>query len=113
VPQGSVLGPVLFICYINDMPDTVSSFIHMYADDTKIGRQVVTAEDSEILQADLNCVQQWSNNWQLKFNSEKCKVMHLGNTNSKATYTMKSDRVEMSLEHSIEEKDLVFGLTTN
>ena len=106
VPQGSVLGPVLFICYINDMPNTVSSFIYMYADDTKIGRQVATAEDSKKLQADLNRMQQWSDKWQLKFNSTKCKVMHLGYDNSKATYTMINDRVEVPLEHSSEEKDL-------
>jgi len=56
--QGSVLGPVLFVCYINDMPNTVSSFIYMYADDTKLGRRVTTAEDSKKLQADLDCIQQ-------------------------------------------------------
>ena len=106
VPQGSVLGPVLFICYINDMPDTVLSFIYMYADDTKIGRPVVTAEGSKKLQADLHCIQQWSEKWHLKFNSTKCKVIHFGHNNSKATYTMMNDKVDVPLEHSIEEKDL-------
>jgi len=60
VPQGYVLGPVLFVCYINDMPATVLSFIYMYADDTKIGREVGTEEDRKILQADLHRGEQWS-----------------------------------------------------
>jgi len=55
------------------MPNTVSSFIYMYADDTKIGRQVVTAEDSKTLQTDLNCIQQWFDKCQLKFNSKSAK----------------------------------------
>ena len=71
-----------------------------------IGRQVVTAEDSKELQADLNRIQQWSDKWQLKFNSTKCKVIHLGHDNSKATYTMVNDRTAVPLEHSTEEKDL-------
>jgi len=106
VPQGSVLGPVLFVCYINDMPATVLSFIYMYADDTKIGREVGTEEDRKILQADLHRVEQWSDEWQLKFNSKKCKVLHLGHDNNKATYSMKNDGVEVPLEHSNKEKDL-------
>ena len=73
VPQGSVLDPVLFICYINDMPNIVSSFIYMYADDTKICREMSNTLDSIELQADLNNIQKWSEQWQMKFNSAKCK----------------------------------------
>jgi len=69
VPQGSVLRPLLFISYINDMPETVSSFIYMYADDTKVVREVTTGRDCEELQADLDSIQHWSEKWQMKFNS--------------------------------------------
>jgi len=60
VTQGSVLGPLLLISYINDMPETVSSFIYMYVDDTKVVRKVTTARDCEELQANLDSIQHWS-----------------------------------------------------
>ena len=106
VPQGSVLGPLLFICYINDMPETVSSFIYMYADDTKVVREVTTTRDCEELQADLDSIQHWSEKWQLKFNSSKCKIMHLGHSSDRAEYTMNDNDIEISLEVISEEKDL-------
>ena len=84
VPRGSVLGPVLFIRYINDMPDIVSSIIYMYADVTKICREMSDTSDSGKLQVDLNNIQKWSEEWQLKFNITKCKVMHLGNANDQS-----------------------------
>ena len=81
IPQGSVLGPMLFVCYINDMPDVVDSPIHMFADDTKIFRQMTAQSDQVTLQIDLRQLEAWTKKWQLRFNEEKCKVMHLGQYN--------------------------------
>jgi len=106
VPQGSVLGPILFVCYINDMPDTISSFIHMYADDTKMSRVVNGKKDWKELQQDLESLQKWSDEWQLKFNSTKCKIMHLGKENRKHKYTMMENEKVITLEVTEEEKDL-------
>ena len=78
IPQGSVLGPLLFVLYINDLPDSVQSNILLFADDTKIFRQVSTAEDAEILQNDIDALNQWSEKWLLKFNIDKCHVLSLG-----------------------------------
>ena len=88
------------------MPETVSSFIYMYADDTKVVREVTTTIDCEELQADLDSIQHWSEKWQLKFNSSKCKIMHLGHSSDRAEYTMNDNGIEISLEVISEEKDL-------
>lgn len=115
VPQGSVLGPVLFICYVNDMPETVKSMIYMYADDTKIGREVSCERDGQALQTDLDSLVQWAHTWQLCFNVDKCKIMHLGSKNSGLDYTMKhyekGKEVLMTLQTTKEEKDLGIWIT--
>jgi len=72
VPEGSVLGPV------NDMPEMVSSFIFLYADDAKNSSKGSRCEDMEQLQIDLNSLGDWSRKWLLQFNLSKCKVMHFG-----------------------------------
>ena len=77
VPQGSVLGPLLFLVYVNDLLDGISSNGKLFADDAKIFRQIHDDRDKEILQEDLIKLQDWSNKWLLSFNEEKCKVMHV------------------------------------
>ena len=77
IPQGSVLGPMLFVLFINDLPDCVRSCIHIFADDTKIYHTVISKDDQDILQADLNSLQELSNRWLLKFHPEKCKIMSI------------------------------------
>jgi len=77
VPHGSVLGPILFvyICvfvFINDLLDTISSFIYIYADDTKMSRLVNVQSEWKALQHDLKSLQEWSDKWQLKCYRTKC-----------------------------------------
>ena len=81
VPQGSVIGPILFIIYINDLPEAIKSTCSIFADDTKIMHKVCTPQDSEELQEDLNKLTEWTKTWMLYFNVKKCKVIHFGPKN--------------------------------
>ena len=71
VPQGSVLGPLLFVLFINDLCEVVKSNIKLYADDSKIFRIIESDEDTTQLQADVDAAVEWSNRWLLPFNLEK------------------------------------------
>ena len=85
IPQGSVLGPLLFVIYINDLPDAIgneNSHIYMFADDTKVYRKIQKEADTEALQSDIKAMYDWSNKWLLKFHPEKCQVMRIGNKTS-------------------------------
>ena len=77
VPQGSVIGPILFLVYINDITDNVKSNVRLFADDTLIYRKIQSAGDSLILQSDLDIVSQWCRDWQLSLNIEKCVAMSI------------------------------------
>ena len=85
VPQGSVLGPILFLIYINDLETGLQSTISKFADDTKVGGRALTWRECEAIQNDLDKIIQWSEQWQMPFNLDKCKVMHFGTRNSKYT----------------------------
>jgi hypothetical protein len=107
VPQGSVIGPILFLIFINDIQDVVSnSSILIFADDTKIYRTVNNDSDRELLQRDITSVNNWSKKWQLKFNAKKCKVMHLGKSNHTFAYFMEDGVKVEYLMHVDHEKDL-------
>ena len=105
IPQGSVLGPLLFILYINDLPDTVQANLLLFADDTKVFNKVSSVEEATELQNDILALNCWSDRWLLKFNTDKCHVLTLGkfeNIMHTHRYTLYGDE----LDHVFEEKDL-------
>ena len=100
IPQGSVLGPVLFTIYINDLPDVVESICKIFADDTKLyGR----ASNRDSIQKDLKALMEWSKLWLLSFNIPKCSVLHMGKNNPEHKYYMDTDK---ELATTTAEKDI-------
>ena len=74
MPQGSVLGPLLFLIYINDLEDDISSKVLTFADDTKVFRKVINVADKQSLQDDLDKLVKWSEKWQMLFNLGSNKI---------------------------------------
>jgi len=87
VPQGSVLWPLLFLIYINDLEEEVVSKVFKFADDTRLFRQVNDTVDALGIQEDLDRLVQWADKWQMQFNVSKCKVMHVGKKNPRHHFT--------------------------
>ena len=102
VPQGSVLGPILFIVYINDIDTGIKGNLSKFADDTKLYGKVASQKDIDMLQDDLRRLFQWSQDWQMLFNVGKCKVLHFGHNNPKHEYTLGG----LPLASTSAEKDL-------
>ena len=105
IPQGSVLGPVLFTIYINDLLEGINSNGFMFADDAKIFHQVLCKEDADNLQKDLNTLENWSSKWLLNFNCDKCHVLTVGKLEN-IKHTQRYTLYEKELEHVFEENDL-------
>ena len=87
-PRGSILGPSLFVIFINDLDDGVINKLLKFADDTKIVSKVGTAEDVKVLQDDLHKLFQWSKDWQMLFNTDKSKIIHFGFNNNESSYVL-------------------------
>ena len=75
VPQGSVLGPCLFLFYVNDLLDNLSFAVHVFADDTLLYLAVKLQSDTNSLQKDLHELENWENKWLMEFNINKCQVL--------------------------------------
>ncbi|CAM4547301.1 unnamed protein product [Lepidochelys olivacea] len=102
VPQRSVLGPVLFNIFINDLEKGVNSEVAKFADDTKLLKIIKSQADCKELQKDLSKLGDWVTKWQMKFNVDKCKIMHIGKHDPNYTYKM----MESKLVVTTQEKDL-------
>jgi len=109
VPQGSVLGPILFLIYINDLDYGIRNWILKFADNTKVFSRANGSEDCASLQKDLDTLVNWSEEWQMLFNVGKCKVMHFGRNNPSNDYYMKSQKLEITDT----EKDLGIVITSD
>ncbi len=108
IPQGSVLGPLLFVIFINDLPEELQTRTYLFADDTKVYNVIRGEEDQTKLQQDLNKLEEWSDRWLLRFHPDKCKHMHVG----KQTETIhKYSLNNKELETIEEEKDI--GVTVD
>jgi ribonuclease P/MRP protein subunit RPP40 len=102
VPQGSVLGPILFLIYDNDIHGGIESTILKFADDTKLYRRITSEEDVTKLQEDLATLCKWSSEWLMLFEVDKCKILHLGHGSERVPYTMNG----VGLQAVQEETDL-------
>jgi len=109
VPQGSVLGPLLFLIFINDLEGGIKNWILKFADDTKIFSRVNNDTDRERLQQDLHKLTSWSTEWQMLFNVSKCKFMHIGKTSVQYSYSMNNKQLELVKE----ERDLGVLITSD
>ena len=93
VPQGSVLGPLLFLIYINDRDTNIVSKISKFSDDTKLCHIARNPHEIMELQEDINKLVEWANKWHLfankwaiNLNVDKCSVMHIGHNNMQDNY---------------------------
>ena len=96
VPQGSVLGPLLFLLFINDIDNNIQSPLRLFADDTILYREIWSKDDHNIIQNDIQTLFKWSQTWKLDFNVTKCKVLTISNKKDpdKFNYTLNTDPLE-------------------
>ena len=96
-PQGSVLVPLLFVLYINDLPEVVGNNMKLYTDDLKILAIVDTIVERTILQEDRESISVWMRDWKMKLNIAKRKVVHFGKSNLEINYQIQDECFKQNL----------------
>ncbi len=98
VPQGSVLAPIMFLVFINDINDNIGSegYMNMFADDAKMQRKIITENSCWELQNDLAKLYKWSQKWQMEFNGDKCHVIKFGKSGGEGRHAVSKFRRAVS-----------------
>ena len=107
VPQGSVLGPILFLVYINDLEEGVTGKILICADDTNFFTKTKEIGDKHNLKDDIDKLVKWSEKWKMLFNFGKCKCLHIGPGNASMNYEMGGTILSITV------KEKYLGVTMN
>ena len=100
VPQGSVLGPVLFLIFINDIPEDINSRTRLFADDCILYRQISSENDQQLLQEDLDRLATWEKTWGMEFHPQKCSVMRISRARTPRTFQYHLKGVPLAEEQS-------------
>ena len=96
VSQGSVLGPTLFLLFINDIVDTPNSQLRLFADDTVLYRAIKSPTDHQVLQEDLLNLTDWASCWQMKFNISKCHLLRITNKRRPSEFAYSTSSEQLS-----------------
>ena len=107
MPQGSVLGPILFLVYINDLEEGVTGKILKFADDTKLFTKTKEIGDKQNVRDNIDKLVNWYEKWQMLFNFGKCKCLHIGPGNTSMNYEMGGTILSITV------KEKYLGVTMN
>ena len=107
--HGSILGPLLFLVYVNDIFSTTIPSLFLFADDSQCFSSIKCSEDCSLFQNDLDTLTQWSQYWKLKFDVPKCVYVKFGSLNPDSAYSINGSPITGTTEH----KDVGIMVTSN